>query len=303
MNSEFNSGARREALKTRRTSRRRVLLFALGCLCVVLLAEGIFFYIHQEYRFIIGEVIAGLDGPDVTLSETSFETATVDISEFLADTRVEQNDSMMLINTEHMLSEDYSPEIGEYKDSGVFMNTCITKAYAELSQEVLSIYNEKLYVSSAYRTAAEQLETAAEEGDVAQKVGASEHQAGLGVDVYTMYHAGMAFLDGEPGRWVNRNCQNFGFIIRYPYNGKRDTGITYEPWHLRYVGHPHAEVIMSAGTTLESYISSLEPQKFYSCNGYTVTRQAGPQLSVPKSFSSAVISPDNCGYYIITFSG
>ena len=32
------------------------------------------------------------------------------------------------------------------------------------------------------------------------------------------------------------------------------TGIAYEPWHYRYVGREHAEVIRREGLTLEEYL-------------------------------------------------
>ncbi len=58
----------------------------------------------------------------------------------------------------------------------------------------------------------------------------------------------------EPGnRWLVENCARYGFILRYP-EGKGDiTGISFEPWHFRYVG-PAAEEIMENGITLEEYM-------------------------------------------------
>jgi D-alanyl-D-alanine carboxypeptidase len=36
------------------------------------------------------------------------------------------------------------------------------------------------------------------------------------------------------------------------------TGIIYEPWHYRYVGKEHAEIIMSKGLCLEEYLEDMQ---------------------------------------------
>ena len=64
--------------------------------------------------------------------------------------------SLMLINTEYRLSDDFTPRISEYKDTGVYMNKCMLEAYAALSASVAEKYGKKLYVSSDFRSAEEQ---------------------------------------------------------------------------------------------------------------------------------------------------
>ena len=54
--------------------------------------------------------------------------------------------------------------------------------------------------------------------------------------------------------WLAEHCAQYGFILRYP-DGKTDIpGITYEPWHFRYVGVDAAKAIMDAGICLEEYL-------------------------------------------------
>ena len=49
----------------------------------------------------------------------------------------------------------------------------------------------------------------------------------------------------------------YGFIIRYP-DGKQDfTGITYEPWHVRYVGVELATELHELDMCLEEYMIML----------------------------------------------
>jgi D-alanyl-D-alanine dipeptidase/carboxypeptidase len=45
----------------------------------------------------------------------------------------------------------------------------------------------------------------------------------------------------------------YGFIERYPAGGEALTQIAHEPWHFRYVGYPHAELMRAKGLTLEAY--------------------------------------------------
>ena len=50
------------------------------------------------------------------------------------------------------------------------------------------------------------------------------------------------------------HCWEYGFILRYPNEKSEITGIIYEPWHYRYVGHEDAERIHSLGVCLEEYL-------------------------------------------------
>ena len=55
------------------------------------------------------------------------------------------------------------------------------------------------------------------------KPGFSEHQTGLCIDITNKYRY---FAEGtEEAEWLEKNCSRFGFIIRYPKNKKRITGI------------------------------------------------------------------------------
>ena len=67
--------------------------------------------------------------------------------------------------------------------------------------------------------------------------GTSEHQTGLCCDMHNLPSADQSFGNTEAGKWLAQNCWKFGFVVRYPA-GKTDAtlGVTYEPWHFRYVG-------------------------------------------------------------------
>ncbi|MFT4245998.1 MAG: M15 family metallopeptidase [Micrococcaceae bacterium] len=87
--------------------------------------------------------------------------------------------------------------------------------------------------------------------------GYSEHQTGLAVDVgdgYGQDDLTQDFGATIAGQWVAQNCNNYGFIIRFPEGKQSITGYMYEPWHLRYVGAKIAKDMKAKKIiTLEEY--------------------------------------------------
>ena len=212
------------------------------------------------------------------------------------------NQSLMLINTDYKLDERFEAEIGEYKDTGILMNRCMLESYALLSEAVTSNTADNLYVTSTLRTRNEQETLYKDDPETATLPDASEHQSGLAADVYAKNFAGEAFLKSNAGQFVNTHCHEYGFIIRYPHYGKGETKIRFEPWHIRYVGMPHSDIIYNNKLTLEEYIFSLEENRFYEVGGYIITRQKpeNNMIKIPLNCKNYVISNDNTGCYIVT---
>ncbi len=277
---------------------RKAALLLLAALAV-LAAAVLYCKPGWRCRLLAGIAIYLEPGAELTVAD-GLELEGYTLEELESDERVSFDQSLLLINSEYQITEDFTADIVCYGDTDVEMNRCVTEAYRLLAAEVLERFDEHLYIRSAYRTAEEQAETVAEDGDVAAPLNASEHQAGLALDVYVPYYAGMGFLDSEAGQYVNANCWQFGFIIRYPAYGVEETGISYEPWHLRYVGAPHAELITKNHLTLEGYLATLEPGVYYQYDGCLISRQEGETLLLPEGFSAAVISEDNMGGYVVT---
>ena len=89
--------------------------------------------------------------------------------------------------------------------------------------------------------------------------GTSEHNTGLCFD---LAEEGSGWLRVEfentpQGKWLRENAPKYGFILRYPKDKTKITGISYEPWHFRYVGVEHAQKITEQGMCLEEYIDFL----------------------------------------------
>ena len=106
--------------------------------------------------------------------------------------------------------------------------------------------------------------------------GHSEHQTGLAIDL------GLSKPDIDlirPDFPYTGICQAFrkrapafGFVERYPAGKESITGIAQEPWHFRYVGSPHAEIMQSKGLTLEEYHAFI---KEFPLGGKPLVWQAG----------------------------
>ena len=87
--------------------------------------------------------------------------------------------------------------------------------------------------------------------------GHSEHQLGLAVDLTTHELGGrldQVFIETPEGIWVSQNAHRFGFIFSFPYGREAETGIMYEPWHIRFVGVDVATEIFNAGQILEEFL-------------------------------------------------
>lgn len=215
------------------------------------------------------------------------------------DERAEFNDCLMLINRLASIPEDYEPNVTEY--NGAVMYPDLIDAYVRLRDDAQAATGTRIYVSASFRTREEQLAVIEEsEEGVAALPGCSEHEAGLALDVYAPFFAGNTFLRSKVGRWVNDHCAEYGFVIRYP-KGKEDvTGITYEPWHLRYVGEPHALVMSRCGLTLEEYTEALTEENWYQIgDGVYVMRTGKEAVSLPDEWIRATVSPDNLGQRVV----
>nr|WP_228725223.1 D-alanyl-D-alanine carboxypeptidase family protein [Caproicibacter fermentans] len=92
--------------------------------------------------------------------------------------------------------------------------------------------------------------------------GCSEHQTGLAIDL-AENRPEIDFIRPEfPHTGVcqkfREQCARFGLIERYRKGCEFITQIAPEPWHFRYVGCPHSEIINREGLTLEEYTDFLK---------------------------------------------
>ncbi|MDQ0148074.1 MULTISPECIES: M15 family metallopeptidase [Micrococcaceae] len=90
----------------------------------------------------------------------------------------------------------------------------------------------------------------------------SEHHTGWPIDIGDGGGACSfepCFADQPAATWASANAHRFGFVIRYPAGAEADTGYSFEPWHLRYVGVDAATEIHDQGITLEEFTTRHSP--------------------------------------------
>lgn len=173
---------------------------------------------------------------------------------------------LILVNSEYKVPEGWESEFvtlscGEMVDKRI---------YPDLQDMFDTALSEgiDLVVRSGYRSEKEQKEIlikkigsfrkegygnteAAEKAtDLVSMPGTSEHQLGIAVDINAENGTGK----NEAYKWLSENSYRFGFIVRYPSGKSHITGISYEPWHFRYVGKDHAKRIYESGQCLEEYL-------------------------------------------------
>lgn len=111
--------------------------------------------------------------------------------------------------------------------------------------------------------------------------------------------------------WISENCQNYGFITRYPQDKEDITGFEYSPYHFRYVGIPHATIMKEKNLCLEEYTKYIKEYTFdnplqYTLNDteyfiyYSSTTVPSTTVYVPEN-SDYDISGNNYDGYIISY--
>lgn len=140
----------------------------------------------------------------------------------------------------------------------------------------------------------------------------SEHQTGLAIDLgraaghIDFIRPAFPYV-GICGKF-RRRAAAYGFIQRYEQGKEPLTGIAAEPWHFRYVGAPHAQLMQQNNLCLEEYVPFLRTglksctltegrlaQVFYvPCQGETA------EIELPEHCGNVQVSGDNMNGFIVT---
>lgn len=204
-----------------------------------------------------------------------------DLSEYEKYMDPDGDEYLTLINSQNTLDEDYMPpnltDVVDTRKDG--RNTQKMQLYAAKALEALLIEARAngisdVTVTSAYRSYAYQkqlfdarveqymylgYEEAYKKAATINAIpGSSEHQSGLCCDMHNISAADVSFAKTEAAAWLADNSWKFGFILRYPMDKTEITGISFEPWHFRYIGRYHAKAIYDAGICLEEYVEQLK---------------------------------------------
>lgn len=155
-----------------------------------------------------------------------------------------------VMHCDERIIDDLLAMIQAAKDDGVTLQIC--SPYRDLEYQK-NLFGKK--IASHMQTGLSYMDAYRLASQVVTVPNASEHQLGLALDIvsdtYTELKKG--FADTEAGKWLAENSYHYGFILRYPEDKEDITGITYEPWHFRYVGVEAATLITQKGITLEEF--------------------------------------------------
>ncbi|CAM4273490.1 M15 family metallopeptidase [Lacicoccus alkaliphilus] len=162
---------------------------------------------------------------------------------------------ILIVNREYDLPPDYNPGLEpEVIDAtGQLMEDAAAEGFSLVIVSGFRSYQDQEAVHEDFvdRLGPEEAE------QYTLPPGHSEHQSGLAVDIGTVESASSAavsFGETEAYAWMKDVAHEYGFVIRYQ-EGKEDiTGLSYEPWHLRYVGVEPATEMYEEDLVLEEYL-------------------------------------------------
>ena len=190
---------------------------------------------------------------------------SVSLDDKITDDGAYYIDNVLIVNKTYKLTSNWKP-VNPYKkvpNDGFDRNPLDTEAYEawKVMKSDASSIGLNLWAQSGYRSYDYQNDLY--NGYIKRKgkkaadtfsarPGASEHQTGLAFDLNTITNS---FKDTAEGKWVNKNCYLYGYILRYPEGKTNETGYIYEPWHIRYVGKELAKKLYNNGNwiTMEDY--------------------------------------------------
>ncbi|CAM3437054.1 D-alanyl-D-alanine carboxypeptidase family protein [Paenibacillus lupini] len=183
-----------------------------------------------------------------------------------------ENPIRQTISNSRLLPLSSIPSIHTLRDGMLLERTCL-RQLANLLEACHGI-NEIIAVSG-YRTKLEQEQIYASSlvdngADYTARYVAwpdrSEHQTGLAIDVGKLNKnvdfIAPAFPDTDVYKSFKQLAASFGFIQRYKEGKEFITHISCEPWHFRYIGCPHAEIMERNEWCLEEYIDQLKNYPF-----------------------------------------
>lgn len=186
------------------------------------------------------------------------------------------NGDLVLVNSAHSFTgtaED-TDTIYSYlfdKNGSQIMSTSSTelaackKTFEAFNKMGCDFYSEKklstLMISNAMPTSSDD----SEGGDDQQDTACYEHDTGLAFDLH-LYESSTGTFSSFTGEgdysWITDNCWKYGLVLRYPADKSDITGVASLPYHFRYVGIPHAEIMTANQLTLEEYIDFVKDYTF-----------------------------------------
>lgn len=179
---------------------------------------------------------------------------------------------LILVNGVHPYLEKTDKKDLVYVYEGndkILLSRKVSAVFAKIMEEIGG--TDKVSVVSGWRSRCEQEELYASSleekgisftGRYVALPGHSEHQTGLAVDLALKNGdwdiIRPEFTCGDICMAFREMSTRYGFVERYPQNKENITGIAHEPWHFRYIGTPHSEIMAKHDMCLEEYIEFIK---------------------------------------------
>ena len=262
--------------KKRKLNKKKVIaVIGLFILIVLLIRKGTKHNKTVETTAKTNSVIESVNNSTNTKTE-EIQTNTIENNQTenkpMETTKKKIDDwRLTLANYENLLSENFTVKVSNIDNTRQFDS----RAIGELNDMMNAMKKDgvtNVWVQSAYRSVARQKELydnsvkkylqqgkTQEEAEkltdeYINKPGSSDHNLGLAVD-FNYVDNKFEKLDGF--KWLKKNAENYGFVLRYPKDKEDITKIAYESWHWRYVGVEHAKKMNDLNMCLEEYIEYL----------------------------------------------
>lgn len=190
--------------------------------------------------------------------------------------------NLLLVNPWNPLPEDFTVELATLASCGLKVDKRICGDLEEmfsacrkagLNPVVCSAYRSQAVQTRLYNNKIARLRAAGysredavrEAGHWVAVPGTSEHQIGLALDIVSASYQALNKRQETTAeqKWLMEHCWEYGFILRYPSDKCELTGISYEPWHYRYVGREAALEMRDSGQCLEEYLQGLEKNSLH----------------------------------------
>lgn len=181
---------------------------------------------------------------------------------------------LVLVNADNPLPEDLVPNLKtiqgnfklEEKAADAYLEMKAAAKEDGISLLVASAHRPQSTQERLYKNKVQQFinqgysekDAAVVAATIVARPGTSEHNTGLAVDIVTPQFQRLieAFAETDAAKWLAANAHKYGFVLRYPKDKQEITGIVFEPWHFRYVGLEHAQIMYDNSLCLEEYLAN-----------------------------------------------
>lgn len=294
-----NERKRQQLRRERKIKRQRIIirnLIIVGGFIVVLGSINVFFKSikNKNQAQDIGNTTSQSIEASANLDDEHQKVHIVGKAEEVVEQEQLAVGNLVLVNNSYPI-RDYSDtnmvSIGDYlkgicqmKSTDIKLQKEAVEALAQMLKDFSKeVGTNDLIVISGYRDFNTQealhyesiLQGQTNDENFVAKPDRSEHHTGLAIDFGLCYDNGLSGEYDGTGiySWINENCYKYGFIVRYDESKKDVTGISHEPWHFRYVGQAHAQIMKEMNLCLEEYIELLKEYEYYTHPGQGITTE------------------------------